>query len=52
MNLKTIEDKGKNVNIKTTKNQIFEYRQERNVAMLLLVRLHTPELKIDLADLI
>ena len=51
MNLKTMVDMGKNVKVKTANNKIVEYRQQGNVAMQLLVRSQTPELKIDLADL-
>ena len=52
MNLKTMEDMGKNVKVKTANNKIVEYRQQGNVAMQLLVRSQTPELQIDLADLL
>ena len=51
MNLKRMEDMGKNVKVKTANNKTVEYRQQGNVAMQLLVRSQTPELKIDLADL-
>ena len=51
MNLKTVEDMGKNVKVKTANNKIVEYKQQGNVAMQLLVRLQTPELNTDLADL-
>ena len=51
MNLETMEAMGKNVEVKTANNKIVEYRQQGNVAMQLLVRSQTPELKIDLADL-
>ena len=51
-NLKTMEDMGKNVKVKTANNKIVEYRQQGNVAMQLLVRSQTPELQINLADLL
>ena len=51
MNLEKMEAMGKNVEVKTANNKIVEYRQQGNVAMQLLVRSQTPELKIDLADL-
>lgn len=50
-NLKTMEAMGKNVKVKTANNKIVQYRQQGNVAMQLLVRSQTPELRIDLADL-
>ena len=46
-----MEDIGRNVKVKTANNKIVEYRQQGNAAMQLLVRSQTPELKIDLADL-
>ena len=52
MNLKTMEDMGKNVKVKTANNKIVEYRQQGNVAMQLLVRSQSPELQINLADLL
>ena len=52
MNLKTMEAMGKNVKVKMANNKIVEYRQQGNVAMQVLVRSQTPELQIDLADLL
>ena len=52
INLKTIEDMGKNVKVKPVNNKKVEYRQQVNVAIQLLVRSQTPELQIDLADLL
>ena len=35
MNLKTIEDMGKKVKVKSSKNKMLEYRQQGNIAMQL-----------------
>ena len=51
MNLKTMEDMGKHVKVNTASNKIVQYRQQGNIAMQLLVRSQTPELRIELADL-
>ena len=46
-----MEDMGKEVKVRTANNKMVEYRQQRNVAMQLLVRSQAPELNIDLAYL-
>ena len=51
MNLKTMEDMGKKVKVGTAKNKMVEYGQQGNIAMQLLGTSQTPELNIDLADL-
>ena len=51
MNLKTMEDMGKKVKVKSSKNKEMQYRQQGNIAMQLLVQSQKPEINIDLADL-
>ena len=48
--LKTMEDMGKKVKVRTANNKMVKYRQQGSIAMQLLVRSQTPELNIDLAD--
>ena len=42
---------GKKVKVRTANNKVVEYRQQGNIAMQLLVSSQTPELNIDLTDL-
>ena len=51
MNLKTMEDMGKKVKVKSSKNKMVEYRQQGNIAMQLFVQSQRPDIQIDLGDL-
>lgn len=52
MNLRTMEDIGKKVKLKSSKNKEIQYRQQGNVAMQLLVQSQNPEINIDLAEIL